>query len=179
MAFVSRGNPSKDLGGLLDRRCLEIDDRKAPDDPAVAVVDLADALRGCCGDDPDFASRQEGLQELAHARALDALTEERVEILHDEDILSVGGASEFVDQRFQALLDLATELGARDEGAGVELKETRAREVSRHVAPCDSIREATDQRRLAHAGLAHDEGVVLEPPLQRSEAVAAPPDRAQ
>src|SRR5690606_37316341 len=123
------------------------------------------------------------LEQLADAGALHALAEDGVEILDDEDHLAVLDRAELVDQRLHALLDLAAQLGAGDEGAGVELEHARAGEVRRDVTTRDAVGERADQRRLADARLAHDERVVLEATLEDLEQAphlgVAPDDRIE
>ena len=130
-----RGDAAEDLGRLLDARRLEVIVEKRRMIDAVAVVDLAHALGRRRRDDADLAAREQRLQELAHARALHALAEERVEVLDDEDALGVGAAAELVDERLEALLDLAAELGAGDERAGVELEQRAPARGSTGTSP--------------------------------------------
>ena len=117
-------------------------------------------------EDADVAAAEERLEQLADAGAGDAAAEEGVELLDDEDVLGVLHAAEAVDDRLEAQLDLATELGPSHQRPGVELEEARAGEVARHVAFGDAHREAADDGRLARAGLADDHRVVLEAPLE-------------
>jgi hypothetical protein len=150
---------------LLDGRRLERDRREAPHDPAVALVDLAHALGRRRREDPDLAAREERLQQIADARPLHALTEERVEVLHDEDDLAVPLA-ELVDEALEAALDLSAQLRPGDDGARVELEEAGLREVRRDVAARDALGDPADEGGLADAWLADHERVVLEAALE-------------
>ena len=174
VALVLRGDAAEDLRGLLDRlggsRLITEKRRMIPlsrslilrTPSGVVVAMIRISLRD-----------RSGLSSSPTPEPCDALTEEGVEVLDDEDILGVGGAPELVDERLEALLDLATELGARRRARRCRARAgARLREVSRHVALCDAVGEAADERRLAHAGLAHDERVVLEAPLQDLEQSA-------
>ena len=59
------------------------------------------------------------------------------------------------------LLELPAELRARDDARHVEGDDALVAHALRHLAERDGLREALDHGRLAHAGLADEDGVVL------------------
>jgi hypothetical protein len=67
----------------------------------------------------------------------------------------------FVDHAAQALLELALHAGAGLQQADVQRQQLHVLELRRHVAARDAQGKAFDHRRLAHAGLARQERVVL------------------
>src|SRR5207237_2036693 len=62
--------------------------------------------------------------------------------------------------------ELAAVLGAGEEGADVERPHALALQAFRDVAGDDPLRETLDDRRLAGAGLADQDRVVLRPPRE-------------
>ena len=164
--LVLRRDAAEDLGGLIDGGRLEGDRREAAQDRGVALVDLAHAFGRRGREQADLAAREERLEQVADAGARHALAEEGVDLLDDEDALAVLLLRELVDDGLQALLDLAAELRASDERARVELVDVRRREVRGDVAVRDAIGERVHEGRLADAGLADDERVVLEAALE-------------
>ena len=75
-----------------------------------------------------------------------------------DDVVGLGG---LLDHVLEALLKLATILGARHEARQVERPDILVHEVLGHVAGCNLLSQALDDGRLAHAGVAQNERVVL------------------
>lgn len=75
-----------------------------------------------------------------------------------DDVVSFGG---LLDHVLEALLKLAAILGARHEARQVERPDILVHEVLGHVAGCNLLSQALDDGRLAHAGVAQNERVVL------------------
>jgi hypothetical protein len=73
----------------------------------------------------------------------------------------VAGVDDFLDERFEALLEFAAELGQGHEGAHVEGDDAFVLEALRHIGRDDPQGEAFDDGRLADARLADENGVVL------------------
>ena len=63
---------------------------------------------------------------------------------------------------FDPLLEVAAELGAREEGAHVQGVDGVVPQPRRHVAGDDALGEALGDGRLADAGVADVDGIVLE-----------------
>ncbi len=66
----------------------------------------------------------------------------------------------------QALLELAAELGTRDQRAEVERNETLVLQRLGHITVHDALREAFGDGRLADAGLADEHRIVLGAPRE-------------
>ena len=75
-----------------------------------------------------------------------------------------GGVGDFLEDRFQPLLELAPEFRARDQGAQIEGNHLLVLEVLRHVTAHDALRQTLRDRRLADTGLANQHRIVLRPP---------------
>ena len=71
------------------------------------------------------------------------------------------GRGDLLEHGLEALLELAAVLRARDQRAEVERQERLPLRLSGTSPVDDALREALDDRGLAHAGLADQHGVVL------------------
>ena len=76
-------------------------------------------------------------------------------------MIGFGERLHLVDHLAQPLLELALHAGAGLQQADVEREQAHARQHRRHVALHDAMGEALDHRRLADAGLADEDRVVL------------------
>ena len=94
-----------------------------------------------------------------------ARAHERVQLVDEDDVPALG-ARDFLQHRLETLLELATVFRPRDEGPEIEADEMLILERVRHVAVHDPLREPFDDRRLAHARLADQHGIVLGSPRQ-------------
>ena len=95
-----------------------------------------------------------------------------VELVDEQDDAAVG-VLDLLQDRLEALLELAPELGAGDQRAEVERDDALVLERLGDVAADDPLREALDDRGLADAGLADQDRVVLGP---AREDLHDPPD---
>ena len=77
-----------------------------------------------------------------------------------------------LEQRLEALLELAAVLGAGDQGAEVERQQAPVAQALRHVAVDDPLRQALGDRGLADARLADQHRVVLGPPREHLDHAA-------
>ena len=73
---------------------------------------------------------------------------------------------DLLEDRLEPLLELAAELGPGDERAEVEGDDALALEPLGDVAADDALGQALDDGRLADAGLADEDRVVLRPPAE-------------
>jgi hypothetical protein len=90
---------------------------------------------------------------------------------------------DLLEDRLQALFELTSILGAGDERAHVERDDALVAEAFGHVATDDALRQPLDDRRLADAGFADEDGVVLGAARQDldhpADLVVAPDDRVE
>jgi hypothetical protein len=109
-------------------------------------------------------------------------TDDGVQLVDEQDDLALG-VLDLLEDRLEALLELATELGARDERAEIERDDPLVLEALGHVAADDPLGEALRDGRLADAGLADQDRVVLCPSRQDlddpPDLVVAPDDRVE
>src|SRR5208283_2780287 len=110
-------------------------------------------------------------------RALDLpRPHDQVQLVYEEDDAAVG-LLDLVQDGLQPLLELPPVLGARDQRPHVEREDRALLEALGDVAPEYALRQPLDYRRLAHAGLADQDRVVLrlagEDPDRAADLVVA------
>jgi hypothetical protein len=81
--------------------------------------------------------------------------------LVDEQNDAARSGFDLFEHRLEAILELTAELGSGDQRSKVEREQTLVAQAVWHIALCDAMTDALDDRRLAHAGLADDHGIVL------------------
>ena len=82
------------------------------------------------------------------------------------------GVGDFLEHRLQPLLELAAILRAGDERAHVERDDALVLQAFRHVAADDAAGQPFDDGRLADAGLADEDRVVLRAARQHLDDAA-------
>ena len=106
----------------------------------------------------------------------------RVQLVDEGDDLALG-VGDLLEHRLQALLELAAVLGPGHHGAQVERDHALALEALGHVALDDPVGQPLDDGRLADAGLADQDRVVLGPARQHlnhpADLLVAPDDRVE
>ena len=143
--------------GSLDQHRLE---------PALERRILLDVLavlveRGRA-DRVQLAAREHRLE---HVRRVDralgrARADDGVQLVDEQDDLALR-VGDLLEDRLQALFELAAILRARDERAHVERDDALVLQPFGHVAADDAAGQALDDRRLADAGLADQHRIVL------------------
>src|SRR5579883_2085248 len=83
--------------------------------------------------------------------------------LVDEDDDLASSLLDLFQDRLQALLELAAILRAGDHRPEVEGKDALALQPLGHIPPDDTPGQPFDDRRLAHAGLTDQDGIILDP----------------
>src|SRR6185312_1409280 len=96
--------------------------------------------------------------------------DDHVDLVDEQDHAAVGALGG-VDDRLHALLEHAAVLRARDDLVEVDLDDVLAGQL-RDLAVDDRLREAVDDRGLAHALLADDERIVLLDAQERLDHLA-------
>ena len=89
--------------------------------------------------------------------------DDRVQLVDERDHLAVG-VGDLLEDRLEALLELAAILGAGEHRGDVERDQPLVLEAFGHVAVGDARREALDDGGLADARFADEHRVVLRPP---------------
>jgi len=106
-----------------------------------------------------------GQHRLQHVGGVDgalgrARADHGVQLVDEQDDLA-GGLDDLLQHRLEALLELAPVLRAGHERPHVERDDALVLQALGHVTPDDALREPLDDGRLADAGLADEDRVVL------------------
>ena len=127
---------------------------------------------------------QHGLEHVGSVhRALGAArAHDGVHLVDEGDDLAFG-IGDLLEDRLEALLELAAVLGAGHHGADVQGHDPLVLEALGHVAGDDALGQPLGDGRLAHARLADEDGVVLRPAAEHldhaADLVVTPDDRVE
>ena len=152
----------EDLHGLVAARLQHLDLLEATGERLVAIEARLEVIEGSAADAAQLAVRQRGLEEVGgvhRAAAGGASAHQHVDLVDEQD--GAGLFRQCPYHGLQSLFELAAELGPGEQGAEIEREERGRLEDLRHLLLVDGHREALGQRRLAHARLAHVDGIVL------------------
>ena len=159
--LVAVAQALEDVDGQRHRRLVDLDRLEAPLEGGVLLEVLAVLVDGRGAHGLQLAARQHRLEDggrvdgaLGGARA-----DEGVDLVDEED--DVAPRADLLEDLLQALLEVAAVAAARHERAEVERVELLARQGLGHLVGDDALRQSLDDGRLAHAGLADEDGVVL------------------
>ncbi len=159
--LVAVAEAAEDLQGLGLARRLD-DDRLEPALEGAILLDvLAVLVEGGGADALDLAAGEGRLEDV---RGVDrafgtAGADERVQLVDEQD--GVLGAADLVHDGLDPLLELAAILRAGDHHGEVEHDDPAVAEQFGDVPVDDHLGEALDDRRLADAGLAEEDRVIL------------------
>ena len=154
---------------------------EAPHQRAVLLEILAIFLISRRTDAPQRALRRRGLQQIGgvHRAARGrAGSDHRVDFVDEQDRVLV--LLDFLDDLFQALLEIAAIARAGEQRAHIEREDGRARENIRHFAKNDLSRQPLGDGGLADAGIADQQRIVFLAPAQhldRAETFGLSPDQ--
>ena len=171
--LVALAQAAQDGDRLLDAGLVDVDGLEAPLQGGVLLDVLAVLVERRGADGVQLAARQHRLQQVGgvHGALGRAGAHDGVELVDEEHDLAVG-VLDLLEHGLEALLELAAELGAGDEGAQVERHDAPVAQALGHVAADDALGEALDDGRLADAGLADEHGVVLGAPAEHLDDAA-------
>ena len=155
-------------------RLVDEDRLEAPLERGVLLDVLAVLVERRRADGVELAAGEHRLEQVrgVHRALGGARPDDRVELVDEQDHLALG-VLDLLEDGLEALLELAAELGAGDQRAEVERDDALVLEPLGHVAADDPLGEPLDDGRLADAGLADQDRVVLRPP---AEDLDDPPD---
>ncbi len=162
MVFVAGAQPVQHLNCLFHRRLVDKDRRKAALQRAVAFDVLAVFVQRGRAHALQLAARQGRLEHVAgvHSALCGAGADDGVQLVDKEDDLALG-ALDLLHDSLQTLFKLAAEAAAGNHRAQVERDDAAIEQIFGYVIGDDLLRQPFDNRRLAHAGLANENRVVL------------------
>src|SRR3954447_16957485 len=153
---------AEDRDRVLDGRLVDDDGLEAALERSV-LLDVPAVLVERGGPDAvQLAAREHGLEHVArvHGALSGARADDGVQLVDEQQDLALGGL-DLGEDGLQALLELAPVLRAGDEQPDVEGEDRLVAQPLGNVAAHDALGEALDDRRLADAGVADQDGVVL------------------
>jgi hypothetical protein len=159
--------PLEDLDRVGHRRLVDVDLLEAPDQRPVLLEVLAVLLVGGRADAAQGAAGERGLEQVGGVHrpaAGGAGTDHGVDLVDEHD--GAGIVLDLLDDRLDALLEVAAVAGAGEQRAHVELEDGAVAQHRRHVALDDLARQAFRDGRLADARIADVKRVVLLAPAQ-------------
>jgi hypothetical protein len=153
---------TQDGDGVLDRGLRHEHLLEAPLEGRVLLDALAILVERGRADAAQLAARQGRLQHVGrvHGALGRARADQRVDLVDEQDHAPLG-ALDLFQHGLEAILELAAKLGAGHHGRQIERAQRLVFQRLGHVAARDALGDALDHRRLAHAGLADEHGVVL------------------
>ena len=162
MQLVLLLQAAQDRDRILDRRLGHEHGLETPRERRVLLDMLAIFVERGRANAVQLAARQRGLQEVRriHRAIRLARADERMHLVDEQDDAALG-RRHLVENGLQPLLEFAAIFRAGDQRAHIEREQLLVLQRFRHVAVDDAQREALDDRRLADAGLADENGIVL------------------
>ncbi len=152
----------QDLDRIRDRRLVHVDLLEAPGKRPVLFEVLTEFLVGGRAHAAQLAALQRGFQQVGriHRAATGrASADHGVNLVDEED--RVGVVFKFLDDLLQPFLEVAAVAGASQKRAHVEAEDRGLGQNLGCLAVDNLAGEAFGNRGLAHAGVAHQKGVVL------------------
>ena len=165
--LVALLEPAEDGDRVFHRGLIDEDGLEAALEGRVLLDVLAVLVERGGAHQAQLTAREQRLDHVAgiHRPFGRAGADDGVQLVDEGDHLAVG-VGDLLEHGLEALLELAAVLGARDHRAEVEADEALVLQPLGDVALDDAPGQALHDRRLAHARLADQDGVVLRAPGQ-------------
>ena len=160
--LVTLLEPAQDRDRVLDARLLHEHGLEAALECSVLLDVLSVLVERGRANGAQLSAREHRLQQVGgiHGALGGAGPDDRVQLVEEQDDATLA-VRDLLQDRLQALLELAAVLGAGDQRANVERDHAPVPQRLGHVARHDPLGESLDDGGLAHAGLADQHGVVL------------------
>ena len=182
MHFVALLQSAQNRDGVLHARLIHFHRLEAPFERGIFFDVLAVLVERRRADGAQLAAGERGFEHVARVhRALGfSCADDGVQFVNEEDDLALR-VGDLLDERLQSVLEFPAELRACDHRRNVHRDQSLVLQRLGNVARDDASREAFDDGRLAHAGLADEDRVVLCAPRKHlhraADFVVAPDDR--
>ena len=173
VGFVAVAQAAQDRDRVVHGRLGHQDRLEPPGQRRVLLDVLAVLVQRGRADDVQLAAGQRGLEHVARvhpALAAAARADQGVQLV-DEDDQGVAVLADLVDDPLDPLLEVAPVAGAGHHAGQLQLHDPLAPQRLGHVVVHDALREALDDRGLAHPGLADQDRVVLAPARQHLDGL--------
>ena len=171
--LVALAQAAQDGDGVLDVWLADVDDLEAALERGILLYIFAVLVQRGCADGAQAAAGQRRLQHVAgvHRSFGRAGADQGVQLVDEQYDFAVG-VFDLLQQRLQAIFELAAILGAGDHAGQVERDDALVLEDLGDVAVDDAAGQAFDDGGLANAGLADQHGVVLRPAREHLDHAA-------
>ncbi len=162
MHFVALFQAAQNRDGVLHGRLANRHRLEAPLEGGILFDVFAIFVEGGRADGAQFAARERRLQHVGgvHRAFRRARSHQRVQLVDEENDLAFG-FGDFLQQGLQAVFEFAAIFRSGNQGRKVERNDALRLQHFGDVAGDNSLREPFHDRRLAHAGLANQHGIVL------------------
>ena len=162
MDFVLLLQAAQNRNSVFDGRLADEHRLETPRERRILLDIFAVFVQRGRADTMQLAARQGGFQQVRRIHRAFRRTgaDQRVQFVDKENDLAAC-TGDLGQHGLQALLELAAEFGPCDKRAHVERHQPLVAQAFGHVAIDDPQRQAFRNRRLAHAGLADEHGIVL------------------
>ena len=162
--LVALLEPAQDRNRVLDGRLVDQHRLETALERGILFDVLAVFVQRRGADGVQFTARQHRLEHVAgvHGPFGSAGSDDGVQLVNKEDHLA-GCVGDLFEDGLEPLLELATVLGASDEGTHIELHDALLLEPFGHVAAGDALGEPLGDGGLADTGLADQDRVILGP----------------
>ena len=159
--------PAQDRDGVLDTGLADVYFLKTPLQCGVLLDVFAIFIERGRANAVQLAARQRRLEHIARVHRAFGLagTHYGVQLVDEKNDIAFF-LGQILEHGLEPLLEFATKLRAGDQRAHVERQHTPATQALRYFTVDDALREAFDDRSLAHAGFADQHRIVLGAPLQ-------------
>ncbi|MNZ68843.1 hypothetical protein D3C78_871190 [compost metagenome] len=167
MAFETPLQAAQNANGVFHRRLRHIDLLEAPGQGTVLLEDAAEFLEGGRSDATDITRGQQRLEQVRgihDTTGRGTRTNDGVDLVDEQDRLRT--FFQLIEQRLEALLEIATVFGTGQQGTQVEGVNHAVGQQVRHLVVDNALGQAFGDRGFTHARLAHQQRVVLAPTRQ-------------
>ena len=162
MDLVALLEAAQDRDRVLDGGLADVDRLEPALEGGVLLDVLAVLVERRGADRAQLAAREHRLEEVrgVHGALRGAGADDRVQLVHEQDDLALG-VLDVLEDRLQALLELAAVLRAGEQRADVERDDAAVAQRLGDVAGDDPLGEALDDGGLADTRIPDEDGVVL------------------
>ena len=167
VGLVALLEPAQDRDRVRHGRLADEDRLEAPLERGVLLDVLAVLVERRRADRAQLAAGEHRLQQVGGVDGAlgGARADDRVQLVDEEDDVA-GRVLDLLEDGLQPLLELAAVLRSGEQRADVERPHALSLQPLGDVAGDDPLREPLDDRGLADARLADQDGVVLRPPRE-------------
>ena len=161
VALVAGGQPFEDGHCLLRRRLFDLHPAKAAFQRGILLDVGAELLIRGRTDELQLPAGQHRFEDAGRVNGTFRRTgpDNGVELVHEQDGRAV--PHQFFQQVLEPLFKVAAVFRARHKAGHIQCQQAAALQHPGHLAGCNALGQPFGQRRLAHARLPHQTGVVL------------------